>query len=148
MIIRYKPKLKQFSRDLRNQSTWSEVLFWQGIKGRQVRGYQFARQKPIGHFIADFYCGKLKLVVEIDGSSHVGKENYDARRQAFLEHLGLTVLRFDDGAVKRDPAGVVQVLEQWIIAREAELLPSVSAASLVTAAEGSMLGLGCSLGTG
>ena len=77
-------------------------------------GFQFSRQKPIGNYIADFYCSKLKLVIEIDGESHFGNEKKDKTRQAFLESLGLTVLRFDDDQVKKDMDGVLTVIDKWI----------------------------------
>ena len=77
-------------------------------------GFQFSRQKPIGNYIADFYCSKLKLVIEIDGESHYGNEKKDKTRQAFLESLGLTVLRFDDDQVKKDMDGVLTVIDKWI----------------------------------
>jgi len=70
MKIRYNSKLKQLARNLRNNSTLSEVLLWNELKARKVKGLRFMRQKPIGHYIVDFYCSKLKLAIEIDGDSH------------------------------------------------------------------------------
>lgn len=77
-------------------------------------GYQFMRQKPIGNYIVDFYCSKLKLVIEIDGKSHDGKYSYDMQRQSFLESMGLTVLRFNDTDVKKDISNVLMAIEGWI----------------------------------
>jgi very-short-patch-repair endonuclease len=114
MKIYYKPKLKQYSRNLRNDSTLSEVLLWMQIKGRKIKGYQFMRQKPIENYIVDFYCSKLKLAIEIDGSSHIGKELADKIRQEKLESLGIRFLRFDDLEVKRDIQSVIRKLETWI----------------------------------
>jgi len=65
-------------------------------------GYRFKRQKLIGNYIVDFYCSRLKLVIEIDGESHRFKFPKDAERQEWLEELGITVLRFDDLQVKQD----------------------------------------------
>lgn len=79
-----------------------------------MRGYQFARQKPIENYIVDFYCNKLSLVIEIDGESHHGKVSSDMRRQQFLESLGLTVLRFNDADVKRDMNNVLMAIQGWI----------------------------------
>ncbi len=67
MKIHYNPKLKTIARKLRKQGVLSEVLLWDHIKGKKMNGYQFMRQKPVGEYIVDFYCSKLKLVVEIDG---------------------------------------------------------------------------------
>ena len=107
MKIHYDPKLKQRSRDLRNNSTLSEVLLWNQIKGRKIKGYQFMRQKPIMNYIVDFYSSKLKLVVEIDGDSHVGKEEKDEFRQSKIETLGIKFLRFSDLEVKKNMNGVI-----------------------------------------
>jgi very-short-patch-repair endonuclease len=68
----YNPRLKQIARTLRNNMTLSEILLWKEIKGKKVLGYDFHRQKPLGEYIVDFYCPKLKLVIEIDGDSHDG----------------------------------------------------------------------------
>ncbi|MBT3215891.1 MAG: endonuclease domain-containing protein [Candidatus Marinimicrobia bacterium] len=112
--IYYNPKLKQLSRNLRNNSTLSEVLLWNQLKQKQMMGFQFNRQRPIGEFIVDFYCPKLKLVIEIDGESHNDRENEDQRRTDFLESLGLTVIRFDDNQVKQGLEYVLQDIENWI----------------------------------
>lgn len=79
-----------------------------------MRGYQFMRQKPIGNYIVDFFCSKLKLIIEIDGDSHIGKENYDQERQVELEALGLSFLRFSDLDVKQNMDGVTVAIEEWI----------------------------------
>lgn len=120
MKILYNPKLKTLSRKLRNQSTLSEVLLWQRLRAKQVKSYQFMRQKPIGKYIVDFYCSKLKLVIEIDGSSHASEEAHkkDTIRQKYLESLGLTVLRFDDRDVKQRLDDVVYAIEAWIETNE------------------------------
>lgn len=70
MKIHYNPKLKTLSRNLRNNSILAEVLFWDQLKARKMRDYQFMRQKPIDQYIVDFFCSKLRLVIEIDGESH------------------------------------------------------------------------------
>ena len=112
--VPYNKNLKQRSRDLRNNSTLSEVLLWKRLRGRQMKGFQFNRQKPLGRFIADFYCKPLNLVLEIDGSSHEGKEQYDAEREIELQKLGVTVLRFTNSEVKTDIRGVLMRIEWWI----------------------------------
>lgn len=111
MKIYYNPKLKQYSRDLRNKSTPGEILLWREIKGRKLRGYQFMRQKPIGNYIVDFFCSKLKLVIEIDGDSHIGKEDYDRKRQQELEALGLSFLRFEELEARYNLDRVIQTIE-------------------------------------
>ena len=114
MKILYNPGLKKRARELRKQGVLSETLLWNQLKGRKIYGYQFMRQKPVGEYIVDFYCSKLKLVIEIDGKSHDGRFSYDMKRQQFLESMGLTVIRFNDADVKRDMNNVLIAIEGWI----------------------------------
>jgi very-short-patch-repair endonuclease len=114
MRIYYNPKLRALARGLRNNSTLSEALLWNQLKARKVKGYQFMRQKPIGDHIVDFYCSRLRLVIEIDGESHVSRSREDELRQHKLESLGLSVLRFYDKDVKRNMDGVLRVIGDWI----------------------------------
>jgi very-short-patch-repair endonuclease len=116
MKIYYNPILKHRSQNLRNNSTLSEILLWQQLKGRKMKGYQFMRQKPINNYIVDFYCSKLKLVIEVDGESHLldGAQEKDEKRQKKLESLGLHFLRFDDIAVKQNIESVILSIEEWI----------------------------------
>jgi very-short-patch-repair endonuclease len=93
--IVYNPKLTQRAKELRKNATFSERLLWKRLRGRQLLGYQFMRQKPIDNFIVDFYCNKLHLVIEIDGQTHNGKVDYDKEREKRLKVMGLTVIRFD-----------------------------------------------------
>lgn len=79
-----------------------------------MRGFQFNRQKPLGRFVVDFYCKSLKLVIEVDGSSHEGREEYDRDRDIKLQKLGLTVLRFPDIDVRKNIRGVLKMIEMWI----------------------------------
>jgi len=83
------------ARKLRNNSTLAEVLLWQQIKGKKL-GYDFDCQKPIGNYIVDFFCRELMLAIEIDGSSHDYKSEYDLNRQRNLKEKGITIVRFDD----------------------------------------------------
>ena len=114
MKIYYNPKLIVLSRELRKRGTLSEVLLWNVAKDKKIKGYQFMRQKPIGDYIVDFFCSKLKLVIEIDGISHNDKSESDQIRQQELESLGLSVLRFYEWDVKENIHAVVQVIEDWI----------------------------------
>lgn len=70
-IIPYNPKLKELARQLRNNSTRSEIILWQHLKGKQMMGYDFHRQKPIDNFILDFFCYELMLGIELDGYTHL-----------------------------------------------------------------------------
>ena len=96
----YNPKLKERAREMRNNSTKGEIKFWCELLRKGQTGYQFYRQKIIEHYIVDFYCVKLKLVVEIDGISHSNKKEYDKHRDEVLESFGLKVLHYDDLTVQ------------------------------------------------
>jgi very-short-patch-repair endonuclease len=115
-IIGSEGYLKELARKLRQNMTLSEVLLWQRLKRKQMRGYDFDRQRPINRYIVDFYCKDLKLAIEIDGSSHDGEEAKinDDIRQERLESLGVRFLRFTDADVKRNMEMVVDSIEQWI----------------------------------
>ena len=112
--IYYNPKLKKLARKLRKNSTFSEILLWEKLKGKQMMGYDFHRQKPIDEYIVDFFCPKLNLIIEIDGFSHDEKFERDTKRQARLESLGLYFLRFDDYAVKTEMDWVLEVIEYYL----------------------------------
>ncbi len=78
--------------------TDAERLLWSKIRGKQLKGFQFYRQKIIGNYIADFFCPKSKLVIEVDGGQHYsaeGKEK-DRMRNDYMKRTGITVLRFSD----------------------------------------------------
>ncbi len=92
----YNPELKDYARKMRNNSTKGEIKFWCELLRKRQSGYQFYRQKVIGHYIVDFYCAKLKLIIEIDGTSHEDKEEYDKKRDRVLNSLGLKVLHYND----------------------------------------------------
>ena len=79
----FNPKLKERARQLRKAGNLFEVLFWNKVKNKQFKGYDFDRQKIIGNYIVDFYRANCQVVIEIDGSSHDNKQKYDERRDAF-----------------------------------------------------------------
>ncbi|MFK7847072.1 MAG: endonuclease domain-containing protein [Rhodothermales bacterium] len=115
-IIPYAPWLVPIARRLRNNSTLSEILLWQHLKGKQIFGYDFHRQRPVDRYIIDFFCVELMLAIEIDGSSHEieGQWTKDSKRQMRLEKFGIHFLRFDDLAVKKDAEEVARVIAQWV----------------------------------
>ena len=112
-IIPYNPKLKAFARELRKNSTLSEVLLWQQIKQRSY-GVQFHRQVPILDYIVDFYCHELKLVIEIDGNSHEHKYFSDLKRQGELEKYGVEFLRFSDLDIKKNMFSVELAIQELV----------------------------------
>jgi very-short-patch-repair endonuclease len=111
----YNKKLKPFARVLRKASTLAEINFWVLVlKARQLCGYQFHRQRPIGKYVADFFCKELKLIIELDGLSHEWRTKEDKFRQKELEQLGYTVLRFSDNQIMYELDSVKLFLKNWI----------------------------------
>ena len=99
---------KDQRKSLRNQMTNAEVVLWLALKNRGVGGYKFRRQQGIGSYILDFYCPELKLCVELDGSSHDYKYDYDEQRTMFLNNQGIRVVRFKNEQVMTCLDGVVE----------------------------------------
>ncbi len=115
IMLHYNKGLKQLSRNLRKSMTDAERLFWSRIRGKQLKGLQFYRQKIIGNYIADFYCPRARLVVEIDGGQHNGIEGRkkDSLRDEYMARAGLTALRFTDREVLQNLEEVLERL--WVI---------------------------------
>lgn len=103
------------SRSLRKGYVLSEVIFWKQVRNKEFHQIDFDRQKIIGNYIVDFYIKSLGVVLEIDGSSHNDKEEYDEKRQQFLESLDLVVYRISDNRIKNDLENVMKELEDFII---------------------------------
>jgi very-short-patch-repair endonuclease len=73
--------------------TPTEKRLWTQVRGRRFAGFKFRRQTPVAGYIVDFYCAQARLIVELDGASHVVKETADANRERALEANGFKVLR-------------------------------------------------------
>ena len=115
-MLPYNKNLKQPSRQIRGDMTDAERHLWAKIRMKQLKGYQFYRQKPIGDYIVDFFCPRAKLVIEVDGSQHSSDEmtEYDRIRDEYLSSLGLRVLRFTNTDVLTHVEGVVESREEKI----------------------------------
>jgi very-short-patch-repair endonuclease len=102
-------KLVARARENRKNPTPAESLIWNKVlRHRQFECHKFARQKPIGRYIVDFYCAELRLVVEIDGDSHAAQAAYDEKRTQALNQLGLTVIRYANRDVLSNLEGVFE----------------------------------------
>ena len=118
LSLPYNPKLKERAKALRKAGNLAEVLLWNRLKQGQFMGLDFDRQKIIGNYIADFYCPEKRAVVEVDGSSHDNKADYDAQRDAFLSGLGLHVIHIRDTDVKQNLDAVLDGLRQQLTSAE------------------------------
>lgn len=87
---------------------------WLQLKNGKFKGLDFDRQKIIGNYIVDFYCANKKLVIEIDGSSHNEKAEYDIERENFLKELGLTIIHLLDIDIKKNMQNVLDYLDKII----------------------------------
>jgi very-short-patch-repair endonuclease len=104
------------AKDLRNNLTPSEYILWIYLK-ENINGYKFRRQHPINIFIADFYCHKAKLVIEIDGEIHNRQEQkeHDLGRTVEIEKLGIKVIRFTNKEVQENIEKVICKIKQYLI---------------------------------
>lgn len=109
-MLPYERRLRNPSRRLRCGTSQAEQRLWYRLRGRQVCGLRFYRQKPLLRYIADFYAPAARLVVEVDGSQHLTEEGLaaDAARSFALNSLGLLVLRFDNLQVLNETAAVME----------------------------------------
>ncbi len=114
-LLPYNKVLSDRARALRKAGILSEVIFWRQVRNDSFWAIDFDRQRIIGSFIVDFYVKSLGLIIEIDGSSHNDKEEYDTMREAFFVDLGLKVYRISDFRVKHDLDNVMKELESYII---------------------------------
>ena len=109
-MLRYNKSLKECTRLLRVNMTEAEKLLWEKLRGKQLKGYQFYRQKTIGNYIVDFYCPKAKLVIELYGGQHYSPDGKakDRARDGYMKGIGLRVLRFSDKKVFENIQGVLE----------------------------------------
>ncbi|MGH6855592.1 MAG: endonuclease domain-containing protein [Aestuariivirga sp.] len=87
-------RLVPLARKLRAESTPAEAKLWSVLRNKQLEGYKFRRQHPVGNYVADFCCEEIGLIIELDGGQHAERENRDRIRTLVLEDMKYTVLRF------------------------------------------------------
>ena len=99
-------------KELRRKATPAELYLWRYIKNDQINGYRFRRQFGIGGFIVDFYCPKLRLVVEVDGGIHSNPDvaRYDDERAEYIRSCFIRIIRFTNDEVLNNIEGVLQTL--------------------------------------
>ncbi|MEK6852480.1 MAG: DUF559 domain-containing protein [Nanoarchaeota archaeon] len=111
-FIPYNKNLIPRARELRREATEAEKLFWEKIlKNKKLEDLKFTRQKPLGHFIVDFYCSHLGIAIEIDGEVHIAQQARDKERDNILEQkFGLRVIRYKNEEVLKNTEKVVENL--------------------------------------
>jgi very-short-patch-repair endonuclease len=116
MYFGAKPSIFKLAKELRKDETEAEKKLWTKLHKNQILGLQFRRQHPINIFIADFYCPKIKLVIEVDGSIHEISEyeEHDIGRSEILNDFGITVIRFTNEQILNDLDGTVKQIESCV----------------------------------
>ncbi|HEY1708852.1 MAG TPA: DUF559 domain-containing protein [Rhizomicrobium sp.] len=104
--------LESRAKEMRHRPVAMEKLFWAQVRNRQLGGFKFRRQVPVGPYIADFVCVECRLIVELDGPLHPGRENYDTARDRYLEREGLRVMRFTNEDFAGDFHNVLRAIER------------------------------------
>ena len=101
--------MSHLARALRKRQTPAERAMWRALRDRRLSGLKFRRQFPIGPFIADLYCHEIKLLIELDGDVHTDAQGTarDLERDAYLEGLDFTILRFPNQRVFEDVDGII-----------------------------------------
>lgn len=99
-------------RSFRRDATDAERVLWQKLKNGGLSGFKFARQEPIGPYIANFVCPDTKLIIEIDGDSDLTDDELviNDRRTFIFEGLGFRVIRFTNEAILESADGVLQLI--------------------------------------
>jgi len=106
------PEIEAAARRLRRNMTPAEQTLWDALKGKQLDGLKFRPQHPVGPFILDFWCPARKLVVELDGGSHDGREAEDEARTQRLQDYGYRVIRFRNEEVLTDLPSVLERIRE------------------------------------
>ena len=98
------------SRELRKNQTDTEKALWYQLRQKQMGGFKFRRQAPIGNYIVDFVCFEKRLIVEADGGQHSDQGEYDRERSLWLEGQGFRILRFWNSQILKEMEGVKEVI--------------------------------------
>jgi len=120
----YDTRLTGRAKELRKRQTEAETKLWSVLREKKIAGYKFIRQKPILNFILDFYCSKLLLGIEVDGSIHREKKEYDEQRTKVINSLGIRIIRFKNGEVFNNIHYVKEKLLKEINLRENQIAVS------------------------
>ncbi len=115
-FIPYDKNLVSKARELRKSETEAEKKFWSKVlKNEKLINFKFTRQKPIGNFIADFYCAKLKLAIEIDGKIHKFQKIRDDERDNLLkQEFGIKIIRYKNEDILKNTEFILNDIIQRI----------------------------------
>jgi very-short-patch-repair endonuclease len=122
-MLRVPAYTKTFSRQLRNEMTVAESYLWQRLRSRQIHGFKFRRQHPVGKYILDFACIEARLAIEVDGGQHNEMQINDDQRTALLEAQGWKVLRFWNNEVLQNIEGVLEKVLNALTVDKSDVTP-------------------------
>jgi very-short-patch-repair endonuclease len=117
------PRLITHAKQMRREMTEPEAQVWLKLRAKRFSAVKFRKQKVVGRYIVDFSSNDPKLVIEIDGDTHAGREAYDVIRTQFLEEQGYRVIRFSNRDVMANLEGVLETLAAVVIEMTSPLLP-------------------------
>ena len=112
------------ARVLRRRQTESERILWKALRNRKLNGLKFRRQVALGCYIIDFICIEEKMIIEVDGSSHIGRNEHDQKRDHYFQSNGLNTLRFTNTQIKESLDLVLEKISREISASTSN--PSLS----------------------
>jgi len=113
---------KTFAREMRKNQTNAERILWEKLGNKKFAGLKFTRQHPIYYFknnqkrffIADFFCNKIKLVIELDGRIHEKQKDYDEAREDLLKNKKLSMIRFNNEEIENKINACLVKLKRFI----------------------------------
>ncbi len=114
------PSRRDRARELRRGLPPAEAILWRELRGRRFAGFKFRRQHPIGRFFADLACHACKLIVELDGETHLGQETRDAERTEYLQSHSWLVVRFWNTQIYDEREAVLEAIYQTCLSRAAK----------------------------
>ena len=101
---------RAIAKALRKRLTDAERLLWRHLRNRELGGWKFKRQYPVGPFIVDFICVEKNVVIEVDGGQHAENEDQDIQRSAYLNKMGYRILRFWNNQVLEETESVLEAI--------------------------------------
>ena len=105
-------KLTNIARMLRQRSTEAERVLWRKLRDRQLEGYKFRRQQPVGPYIVDFVSFEKGIIIELDGGQHATNRDRDEERDAWLRSEGFQIIRFWNNDIFENLEGVLEIIQR------------------------------------
>jgi len=106
--------VRELARSMRHEMTEAEKILWEYVRNKKLSGLKFKRQYPIGRYVADFFCYEKKLIIEIDGSIHESREEYDKNRDEYLTASGYEILRIKNDEIIDSIETVIEKIKSFV----------------------------------